>query len=541
MRANLAQKNSPFQALQPENRILSNVAPFLAKRREVRQSFWRFSLKRPTASSSPYSSPLNALEPPSFCLTFPPFLAFTLLIKANRLKMPHPNITCSRQSAFRNCPPGLVIVLGLFLCWQPGTLRAESFAITTIAGVKGMRASMGDDDGTNKAAKFYGPTGMTVDAAGNVFVADGNAIRKVTPSGTNWIVTTIAGIASFHGYVDGTNANAQFNGPQGLAVDSSGTIYVADTLNDVIRKIVPIGTNWVVTTIAGNLAGIGGNADGTNFQAQFDHPYGITIGASSTLYVADTFNNTIRQLALVGTNRVVTTIAGQTNVSGSADGTNTSTLFNFPSDVEADATGRLFVTDFANNTVRMLFPSSTNWVSTTLAGLAGAIGAADGSNSVARFYHPRSLALDAAGRIYVTDNGNNTVRIVKQIGTNWVVNTIAGSPGPGGGADGIGSTARFNGPVGIAMDNSGKLFVNEAINLTLRLGQLAVVLNLNTAADKVVFSWPMAATGYGLVTNTSLTGGTWHSLPGSVTYAADTCFVTNTPKGPATFFRLYKP
>jgi hypothetical protein len=140
------------------------------------------------------------------------------------------------------------------------------------------------------------PYGIAVDANNNVYVADtGNhTIRKITPSGTNWITTTIAGLAGNLGSADGMNSAAQFNTPYGVAVDANNNVYVADTGNNAIRKITLAGTNWITTTIGG-LAGSSGSADGMNSDARFDGPYGVAADANNNVYVADTYNFTIRK------------------------------------------------------------------------------------------------------------------------------------------------------------------------------------------------------------------------------------------------------
>ncbi len=132
------------------------------------------------------------------------------------------------------------------------------------------------------------PTGVAVDSAGNLYVADCNncTIRKVTPVGTNWVVTTLAGRAGKSGSADGTNSAARFYSPTGVAVDSAGNVYVADFYNNTIRKVTPVGTNWVVTTLAGQ-AGASGSADGTGSAARFYHPFGVAVDSAGNVYVAD--------------------------------------------------------------------------------------------------------------------------------------------------------------------------------------------------------------------------------------------------------------
>jgi hypothetical protein len=203
--------------------------------------------------------------------------------------------------------------------------------------------------------QFSGPSGITVDGSGNLYVADevNNSIRKITPSGTNWIVTTIAG--GSRGNSDGTNNAAQFSGPSSVAVDTSGRIFVADQFNNTIRLITPIGTNWVVSTIAGQA--ISGRADGTGLNAQFNSPVGVAVDTNDNVYVADLFNSAIRRMTLVGTNWMVTTIGGGS--SGSANGTGTNARFNLPFGVSADVFGDVFVADSQNNAIRLGLSSAS--------------------------------------------------------------------------------------------------------------------------------------------------------------------------------------
>jgi sugar lactone lactonase YvrE len=221
--------------------------------------------------------------------------------------------------------------------------------------------------------------------------------------------TTIAGAVTNSGSADGTNSNAQFYSPVGVAVDGSGNLYVGDWGNSIIRKIAPVGTNWVTTTIAGS-AGNYGSADGTNSDAQFYFPAGIAVDGSGSLYVADTYNNTIRKVTPVGTNWVTTTIAGLALNDGSTDGTNSTARFSSPVGIAVDGDGNIYVADMSNNTIRKVSPVGMNWVVSTIGGLAGNAGSADGLNNHARFSSPFGVAVDANGSLYVTDEGNDTIR-----------------------------------------------------------------------------------------------------------------------------------
>ena len=251
----------------------------------------------------------------------------------------------------------------------------EVFNFATVAGSPSLPGT--SVDGTNSNAQFAGPSGAALDTATNLYVTDGNAIRRVAPIGTNWVVTTLAGAAAIHGTNDGTNFSARFDNPQGVAVDSAGNLYVADAYNNEVRKVTPVGTNWVVTTLAG-LAGTNtsGSADGTNGNASFSLPAALAVDSATNLFVADTGNNTIRKVTPVGTNWVVTTVAGLAGAAGSANGTNADARFNSPAGIAVDTSGNLWVADAGNNTIRKLtlswplaasnyFLETTNEVSST--------------------------------------------------------------------------------------------------------------------------------------------------------------------------------
>ncbi len=332
--------------------------------------------------------------------------------------------------------------------------------VTVLAGQPGV---LGSANGTGSVARFNAPSGTAVDSSGNVYVADtnNNAIRKVTPAG---VVTTLAGQPGSFGGADGTGSAARFYSPFGVAVDSAGNIYVADTDNHTIRKVTPAG---VVTTIAG-LAGSPGSANGTGSAARFIAPNGVAVDSAGNLYVADTFNHTIRKMTLAGASWVVTTLAGAAGSSGSTDGTNGEARFDEPNGIAVDSAGNLYVAEFANSTIRKLTPDGTNWVVTTIAGRAGSIGSVDGTNGDARFNITASVAVDSAGNLYVADALNSLIRKMTPAGPNWVVTTLAGTGAGRGNADGAGLDARFNGPSGVAVDSAKNVYVADQINHTIR-------------------------------------------------------------------------
>ena len=341
------------------------------------------------------------------------------------------------------------------------TIRKVTSAgvVTTLAGLAGY---YGTNDGTNSTARFYFPKGIAVDSATNLYVADtlNGTIRKMTPMGTNWLVTTWAGVVGKYGSADGTGTNAQFYFPWGITANTRGEIYVADVMNSNIRKITSAG---VVSTLAGSTGGASGDsADGVGSYARFSNPNGVAVDSAGNVYVADTYNHTIRQITSAGQ---VNTMAGLAEHFGGSDGPGSYARLNYPKGLALDSAGNVYVADTSNHTIRKVTPAG---VVSTLAGLAGYPGSEDGTNSVARFNYPCGVAVDNAGNVYVADTHNDTIREVTPAGTNWVVTTIAGSVTNAGSADGTNSATRFHYPSGVAMDTNGNLYVADSINSTIR-------------------------------------------------------------------------
>lgn len=236
-----------------------------------------------------------------------------------------------------------------------------------VAGVgsilAGTNGQQGATDGVGAAARFRQPSGMVLGTAGTIYVADtGNSlIRRITSDGT---VTTLAGSATNQGHRDGIGVAAWFNQPAALARDGAGNLFVADTGNALVRKIAPDGT---VTTLAGT-AGVRGSADGSGAAAQFNQPSGIAVAANGTLYVADTLNQTIRKITPEG---FVSTWAGLAGVSGFADGAGADALFNQPTGLTLDGAGNLYVADTGNSAIRKIAPNGTVTTLAGLPGVAG--------------------------------------------------------------------------------------------------------------------------------------------------------------------------
>jgi len=305
----------------------------------------------------------------------------------------------------------------------------------------------GDNDGTGSEAQFGLPTGITIDVSGNLYVTDAynHRIRKITPAG---VVTTLAG--STAGYADGTKSDARFYDPEGITIDKSGNLYVADAGNNRIRKVTPAG---VVTTLAGS--GRYGDTDATGGAAEFTYPTNIAVDALGNLYVSDYYNHRIRKVTPTG---VVTTLAGSS--SGYADGTGSAAQFYFPDGIAIDASGNLYVADIDNSCIRKV--TSTGVVTTFVGSTTG--GYADGTGSEAQFAHPTGIAIDKTGNLYVVDTYNERIRKVTPDG---VVTTLAGS-GTQGYLDGVGDVAEFFSPLDIAIDASGNLYVADYWNHCIR-------------------------------------------------------------------------
>ena len=318
-------------------------------------------------------------------------------------------------------------------------LSAKAQVVTTLAG----SGAYGSADGTGTAATFYTPQGVAVDSSGNVYVADrvNNKIRKITPTGE---VTTFAGSGAL-GSDDGPGAAATFFRPNGVAVDLSRNVYVADSGNNKIRAITPAS---VVSTLAGS--GAIGSEDGPGAEATFGWAVGVAADSSGNVYVADSGSNKIRKIAAGG---VVTTLAGS-GAGGSADGSGDVATFSEPSGVAVDSSGNVFVADTDSHKIRKIAPGG---VVTTFAG-SGAPGSADGTGTAATFTLPFGVAVDSSMNVFVADSGNNKIRKITPAG---VVSTLAGS-GAYGSADGIGTAATFYAPSGVAVDSSGHVYVADS-------------------------------------------------------------------------------
>ncbi len=339
-----------------------------------------------------------------------------------------------------------LIVTFLYLLVQ----SAQAQLVSTVAG---KTDTTGTADGTGTNATFNSPHGIACDRYGNVYVADrfNHKIRKIAPGN---VVSTLAGSGNIGGF-DGTGTAATFYEPWGLACDTSGNVYVADTKNYKIRKITPGG---VVTTIAGT--GTFGTTNGPALLAKFGFPTGICVTDDGTIYVADHQTHTIRKIA----NGTVSTIAGTAFMSGSNDGLGTAASFNRPYGIDLDQNGDILVADEWNHLIRKVTPAG---MVTTLAGV-GIIGSADGQAMSAMFNYPWDVTVDPSNNIFVADGYNYTVRKITA-GPFPIVSTFAGSAGIPGAVNGFGPQASFDGATGIAFNPADfTYYIGDAYNNLVR-------------------------------------------------------------------------
>lgn len=328
--------------------------------------------------------------------------------------------------------------------------------VKTLAGTPG---TCDFADGTANAALFNIPSGVAVNRAGDIFVADFQnfRIRKVSQSGT---VTTFAGSEATAGRsINGAGAAAGFAYPSALVFDAADNLYVFD--HCAVRRVDPAAQ---VTTLAGSVGPDGtvacGNVDSTvGAEARFDdggYGGGIAADANGNLYVADYANAAIRKVAPSG---AVSTLAGGAG-SGYADGTGSAAKFDGPAGVAVDATGLVYVADLNNNRIRTVSPAGD---AMTLAGSGEAV-SKDGSGTAAALFRPWGIALDSAGAIFVTENRGNRIRKLTAQGD---VMTFAGA-GFSGTKDGPLLTATFFSPGQLAFAPTGNLYVVDQASCVLR-------------------------------------------------------------------------
>jgi sugar lactone lactonase YvrE/Tol biopolymer transport system component len=321
--------------------------------------------------------------------------------------------------------------------------------ITTVAGDG--NAGVGGDGGPATDAELTLPEDVAVDAASDLYLNDShnNLVRKVSASG---VITTVAGDGGRGFTGDNVPATATaLDVPRGLAVDSAGDLFIADRENNRVREVSPDGT---ITTVAGN-GGYGYGGDGgPATDAELARPNGMALDAGGDLFIADQDNNRVREVSPSG---VITTVAGNGSPDFSGDGgPATAAALSSPSAVAVDTAGDLFIADQDNNRVREVSPSG---VITTVAGNGSPDFSGDGGPATAAgLYQAFSVAVDAAGNLYLADFGHQRVREVSPSG---VITTVAGAGSPGFDGDGGPATAAHVQAMGVAVDGAGDLYLAD--------------------------------------------------------------------------------
>ena len=333
--------------------------------------------------------------------------------------------------------------------------------ISTVAGIGTNISSGSGYNGDGRAAinaELYWPNGVAIDGIGNLFIADygNNRIRKI---GTNGIITTVAGNGT-EGYSGdgGAATNAELYNPTGVAMDRIGNLIISDNGNQRIRKVT---TNGIINTVAGTgyVGYFGDGASATN--AKLYYPYGIVVDGNGNLFIADKGNNRIRK---VTTNGIIITIAGNgTNGYVGDGGTATNAELNQPTGVAVDGIGNVFIADSNNSRIREV---ATNGIISTIAG-NGYLGYCGdgGSAKNAEMWNPSGIASDGIGNLFIADSGNNVIR---KISTNGIISTVAGNGTNGYSGDGGPSTSAELTPNGVSIDSGGNLFIADWRNSRIR-------------------------------------------------------------------------
>jgi len=332
--------------------------------------------------------------------------------------------------------------------------------ISTLAG-NGTLSYSGDGSAANKA-QLNTPQGVAADAAGNLYLSDtlNNVVRKVSPNG---IISNYAGNGGVGSSGDGGAAtSAQLNGPQGLAVDASGNLFIADTLNAKVRKVSASG---VISTVAGSgTPGYGGDGAAAT-SAQLNLPIGVAVDGNNNLYIADFGNSRVRKVSANN----ISTVAGNGSAGYSGDGgPAVKAQLNGPQGVAVDAAGNLYIADTENNRIREVTPGG---LIATVAGNGIAGYSGDGGQATsAQVGNPVGLTVDSAGDIYTVDASAR----VRQVYPNGLIATIVGNGNRGYSGDGgLATQAQLNAPSAIALGSNGNLYVADTANSAIRLLQYA--------------------------------------------------------------------
>ena len=339
--------------------------------------------------------------------------------------------------------------------WQLNGTNLPNGIITTVAG-NGTYGYSGDG-GAATNAELNEPIGVAVDSTGNLFIAD-YANRRIREMKTSGLIITVAGNGTYGYSGDGGVAtNAELFNPTDVAVDATGNLFIADFNNNRIREV---GTNGIITTVAGNgTNGFSGDGSAAT-NAEFYYAASVAVDTTGNLFIADSQNNRIRK---VGTNGIISTVAGNGGYGDFGDGgPATNAELSIPSSVAVDATGNLFIAD--NNYIRKV---GTNGIIITVAGNGtNGFSGDSGSATNAELNDPQRVVVDANGNLFIADSYNNRIR---EVDTNGIIMTVAGNGTNGFSGDGGSATsAKLYEPSGVAVDAAGHLFIADVFNDRIR-------------------------------------------------------------------------
>ena len=336
-------------------------------------------------------------------------------------------------------------------------VTAQAQIISTVAG--NGTAAYGGDGGAATAAQLKPPVGVLLDNAGNLYIADSNnnVIRKVSPAG---IISTVAGNgASAYSGDGGAATSAGLKYPTSVALDAAGNLYIADAINNVIRKVNAAG---IISTVAGNGAAAYSGDGGAATSAKLNYPNGVTVDGAGNLYISDTNNNVIRKVSPAG---IISTVAGNGVAGFSGDtGSATAAQLTLPFSAALDSVGNLYIADASNNVIRKV--NAAGIISTVAGnGIQGYSGDGGAATS-AKLKDPTGVVLDSAGNLYIADANNSVIR---KVSTAGIISTVAGNGTNGFSGDGGSATAaQLSAPYGIALDSAGNLYVADYSNNRIR-------------------------------------------------------------------------
>ncbi|MFY9725028.1 MAG: IPT/TIG domain-containing protein [Bryobacteraceae bacterium] len=389
----------------------------------------------------------------------------------------------------------------------PALARAQTYNISLIAGTLPNPpsttpvAGFTGDSGQALNAELDAPTGIWVDSKHNIYIVDkdNDRIRMIS---TSSIISTVAGSSTAEVYAgDGGKATqASLNLPNGIAFDSAGNMYIADTGNNVVRKV---NTSGIISTVAGNNASAFSGDGGPAIDASLSEPTSLAFDAAGNLYIADSNNNCIR---IVTPDQNINTFAGQCSYAlfEGDGGPATKAKLNKPYSVAVDAYGNVFISDTENERVREVTPDG---IINTIAG-NGTAGFQDGPALQAEFYSPSGIALDASGNIYVADKTNTRIRKILPGGT---VVTIAGNGSFGYSGNGVAAThASLYFPQGLGLDpSSSAVYIADTQNDVVR------ELTVSNASSLPSVKTGGAASAYEFGALASPAPGSWIEIYGS--------------------------